>query len=142
MIGFEAAIETLTTEQCSKLENWAISRTKDYVVLPNIFIGILKETADPQKFIDTMRRNFRNWGIQHIKYKREWIKPITVAKYLAYGCSDRLLAQVRDVIKHIVKNSLTNVVEIENTRARSKAVAFEKNMLKQTTIAFDIEKTT
>ena len=99
MIGFEIVIDNITAEQNAKLKNWASSRTRDYVIIPTAFIGILKETADQQRFIETMRRNFRNWGIQHIKYKRDWIKPITVAKYFAYGCSDRLLARARDVIK-------------------------------------------
>ena len=102
MRGFEIAIDNITAEQRAKLESWAVSRTNDYVIVPNIFVGILKEAADPQKFIDTMRRNLRNWGIQHIKYKREWIRPITTSQYLLYGGSDRLKAEARDVIQQTI----------------------------------------
>ena len=110
MIGFEAAINNITAEQKAKLEISEKSRTKDHIILPNVFVGILNETADPQKIIETMRRKFRNWAIPHQKSKRAWITPISTSQYLQYyGGSERLIGETKHVIQQTLQTVLTNI---------------------------------
>ena len=105
MEGFQISLNATTEQQRSKLAQWAKSRTRTHVIIPGdttTFAGVFVEPVDFDKFCVTFARNSKNWQIDHVKYKRNWIKTMTVSEYndVYKEHAKQLDAQKRDRINH------------------------------------------
>ena len=136
MVGFQISLNAIVEPCKSKLANWAQSRTRDFQIvssgLQTTFVGIFREPTDQRKFTVTIARNMNNWGIEHIKYKKGWITPLSVSCYLSkYGGSARLQVAASDVVRKIVVKAVENMRAHECTVAATLLKANAKGRLRK-----------